>query len=347
MSLRQLGLSGSGLRRPDRACSGRECIVEARLDLANTIDVVRQRIEQSRQRTITIGEENTKATLIDPILTALGWNLENIDEVRHEYKRRPQDNPVDYALFQSATACLLIEAKSLEQDLNDDKWVSQNVAYAAVVGVEWCVLTNGDEWRIYNSHAVVPVDQKLFRTVRISDTQNEGQVLWALELLSQEEMRGRLIDEHWKKYFIDRNVGRGLRTIIGLQDRTLIRLIQKRTKGLKPSDIRSALKRAKIAHTEERITIEFPVPTTPAKAAQASSNARERSTIEHDVPKLGKVFKATYKGKPYTMKVVKGEDGGVAYQVGNDVFKNPSAAGSFVTGGAINGWKFWGIEQQS
>jgi predicted type IV restriction endonuclease len=318
--------------------------VGARLDLANTRDVVRKRIEQSRQRT-TIGEENTKATLIDPILTALGWNLENIDEVRHEYKRRPQDNPVDYALFQNGMACLLIEAKSLEQDLSDDKWVSQNVAYAAVVGVEWCVLTNGDEWRIYNSHAVV--DQKLFRAVRISDTQNEGQVLWALELLSQEEMRGRLIDEYWKKYFIDRNVGLGLRRIIELQDRTLIRLIQKKTKGLKPSDIRSALRRTKIAHTEERITIEFPVPTSPAKSAKASSNGCERSIIEHDAPKAGNIFKATYKGKPYTMKVVKGEDGGVAYQVGNEVFKSPSAAGKHVVGRSCNGWRFWGIEQQS
>ena len=111
-----------------------------------------------------------------------------------------------------------------------------------------------------------------------------------------------------------------------------------------PSDIRSALKRTKIAHTEERITIEFPVPTRPAKA---NSNERERSTIEHDAPKVGKVFKAIYKGKPYTMKVVNGEDGGVAYQVGKDVFKNPSAAGKAVIGGACNGWRFWGIEQQS
>src|ERR1019366_6030427 len=135
MSRRQLGLSGSGLRRPDRACSGRECIVEARLDLANTIDVVRKRIEQTRQRTVPIGEQNTKATLIDPVLTALGWNLDNYDEVRHEYKPKPQANPVDYALFQNRTACLLIEAKSLEQDLNDDKWIAQNVFYAAVAGV--------------------------------------------------------------------------------------------------------------------------------------------------------------------------------------------------------------------
>jgi hypothetical protein len=164
--------------------------VQARLDLANTTDLVRRRIEQTRQRTVPIGEQNTKATLIDPVLTALGWNLDNYDEVRHEYKPKPKANPVDYALFQNGTACLLIEAKSLEQDLNDDKWIAQNVFYAAVAGVEWCVLTNGDEWRIYNSHAVVPIDEKLFQSVHISNTQNKKQVLETLQLLSQDEMRG-------------------------------------------------------------------------------------------------------------------------------------------------------------
>jgi hypothetical protein len=34
------------------------------------------------------------------------------------------------------------EAKSLVKDLNDRKWVSQNLSYATVVGVQWCVLTN-------------------------------------------------------------------------------------------------------------------------------------------------------------------------------------------------------------
>ena len=55
---------------------------------------------------------------------------------------------------------LLIEAKTLEKDLNDRKWITQNVSYATVIGVRWCVLTNGDEYRIYNSHAAVDVDQK-------------------------------------------------------------------------------------------------------------------------------------------------------------------------------------------
>jgi predicted type IV restriction endonuclease len=73
-------------------------------------------------------------------LSALGWDLQEIDEVRREYRRKPQDNPVDYALFLNRTECLLIEAKSLEKDLGDRKWISQNISYAAVVGVKWYVL---------------------------------------------------------------------------------------------------------------------------------------------------------------------------------------------------------------
>jgi hypothetical protein len=61
----------------------------------------------------------------------MGWELQEIDEVRREYRRKPQDNPVDYTLFLNRTACLLIEAKSLEKDLGDRKWISQNISHAA------------------------------------------------------------------------------------------------------------------------------------------------------------------------------------------------------------------------
>lgn len=64
---------------------------------------------------------------------------------------------------------LFIEAKSLGENLDVRRWANQIMGYASVAGVEWVVLTNGDEYRIYNSHAAVPVDEKLFRVVRVSD----------------------------------------------------------------------------------------------------------------------------------------------------------------------------------
>src|SRR5216684_7825944 len=110
-------------------------LMQVRLGLANAIDVVRKRIQQIRDRKEIIGEQNTKAALIDPLLVALGWDLQEIDEVRREFRRKPQDNPVDYALFLNRTECLFMEAKSLEKDLNDHKWVAQTVNYANNAGV--------------------------------------------------------------------------------------------------------------------------------------------------------------------------------------------------------------------
>ena len=136
-----------------------------RQTLDETTRKLRTRIHQIRDRKENIGEQNTKAALIDPILSALGWEIEELDEVSREYRQKSQDNPVDYALFLLRSPCLFIEAKSLEQDLSDRKWQAQVLNYATMAGVEWCILTNGDEYRIYNSHATAPVEEKLFRKV--------------------------------------------------------------------------------------------------------------------------------------------------------------------------------------
>jgi|HubBroStandDraft_1064217.scaffolds.fasta_scaffold110730_2 hypothetical protein len=225
----------------------------AQSSLADTLTIIRKRIQQIRDRKEMIGEENTKATLIEPVLTALGWNLQEIDEVRREFKRKPQDNPVDYALFLNRTECLLVEAKSLEKDLGDRKWVLQNLAYAMAVGVCWCVLTNGDEYRIYNSHAEVDADQKLFRTVRVSDS-DPKLLTDTLLLLGRDMMRGSMLDELWKAHFVDRNVRVALESLLAAPDRGLERLISKKARALKTADIRASLKRAKIK-------IDFPAPS--------------------------------------------------------------------------------------
>lgn len=52
--------------------------------VAAAVEVIRKRIQQVRDRKELIGEQNTKAALIDPLLTAMGWELQEIDEVRRE-----------------------------------------------------------------------------------------------------------------------------------------------------------------------------------------------------------------------------------------------------------------------
>lgn len=241
--------------------------------LEEAILKLRKRVQQIRDRKESIGEQNTKAALVDPLLSALGWDLQELDEVSREYKRKPQDNPVDYALFILRTPRLFVEAKDLDKDLNDRKWISQTLGYATVVGVEWCVLTNGDEYRLYNSHAAVDVEEKLFRAIRISDFTTNDFSLDTLELLSKDKMGENLLDVLWKAHFIDRHVKVVLNNLIRNEDSGLIRLIRKNTPGLSPTEIRESLKRADIR-------IDFP--TLPTQVA--TSVKTEGKTITTEPP---------------------------------------------------------------
>src|SRR5262249_40417206 len=163
--------------------------------------ILRQKIQRIRDQHESISEESTKAALINPLLASLGWNVEDLDEVRMEYKRKSRDNPVDYALFILRSPRLFVEAKPLDTRLDDHKWIAQTVNYGNVVGVQWCVLTNGDEYRIYNVQAAVYVDEKLFRSVNISKPDEFTPEI--LALLSKQEMTEKSIDTYWKSDFID------------------------------------------------------------------------------------------------------------------------------------------------
>jgi hypothetical protein len=99
--------------------------VTGRERLAAALEKARRVIDDVREgRLPPLGEQNTKGALIEPVLAALGWDLTDPAEVFKEYRRQPQDNKVDYALFLQRTPRLFVEAKDLGKDLSDRRWVS-------------------------------------------------------------------------------------------------------------------------------------------------------------------------------------------------------------------------------
>ena len=56
-------------------------------ELEQTLVTVRDRI--ARHERENIGEQDTKAALIVPVLRALGWDVEDLEDVKLEYRRRP------------------------------------------------------------------------------------------------------------------------------------------------------------------------------------------------------------------------------------------------------------------
>ncbi len=212
-------------------------------DLDIALASVRDRIAKFRGQ--AIGEENTKHALIEPVLRALGWDVEDLDEVRCEYKLKQADNPVDYAFFVHGNLRLFVEAKALGENL--DKCAHQIMGYAGVAGVvEWIVLTNGNEYRIYNAHAQVPIEQKLFKRVVLAS--DEPDILGTLLLLSKAQLQGTVIDDLWRQYFVDRQVKQAVESLSGIEPPTdFLHLIRKRVPALSLTDVRQSLGRATLS----------------------------------------------------------------------------------------------------
>ncbi len=229
-------------------------------DLGGVLASVRDRI--ARYRGQGIGEENTKTVLIEPVLRSLGWDVEDLDEVRHEYRRKAGDNPVDYALFLLRTPRLFVEAKALGENLADHKWANQFIGYAGVAGVEWVAVTDGNEWRIYNAHAAVPIEEKLFRRVVIAS--DEPGSADTLALLSKSQLQDNQIEVLWRADFVDRQVRAAVEGLFGSDAPTdFVRLVRKRAPALSAADVRASLARA-------RLTLDYPALVNPRAGGAAA-----------------------------------------------------------------------------
>lgn len=207
-------------------------------DLEKTIREVAGRVRRFREGR-PLNEQNTKSSLIEPVLRALGWNLEDPDVVHHEFKSRPRDKPVDYALLVNGKIRLLIEAKGMSQDRRDRKWASQIVSYAAVAGAEWVVLTDGEEWRIYNALAAVDVEEKLLRSVKVTD--DSALIARTLRLLAKDRMQENPLDALWRMHHVDRQVQTELRRLLRPdQSSDLLAMLTKALPKFSPADVRAS-----------------------------------------------------------------------------------------------------------
>ena len=92
-------------------------------------------------------ETATRNDFIDPLFEALGWNMHNNAEVAREVTVGSRKR-VDYAFRIRGVSRFLLEAKALNDPL-DDEHVRQAIDYAWNADVDWVVLCNFSELRLY------------------------------------------------------------------------------------------------------------------------------------------------------------------------------------------------------
>ena len=107
---------------------------------------------QVKERMVHISnEEMTKQALIIPFVQMLGFDVFNPIEVRPEYCAdfgKKKGEKVDYALFKDNEPIIFIEAKSVNENLNNHN-AQLSRYFNSATEVKLAILTNGIEYRFF------------------------------------------------------------------------------------------------------------------------------------------------------------------------------------------------------
>jgi predicted transport protein len=191
---------------------------------------VAQTVEKARQTAAKLkgsggNEANTKALLIEPMLSALGWDTTDVDQVEREF-RVYDKTALDYALKSDGELRLFVEAKAVGRPLEDKAFISQTVNYANNEGVVWCVLTNGLAYRVYKTNEPVAMEDKLLFEVDIAEG-STSDVAQALELIGREALANGALDDWGERVFTDNRVRQALATLAAKPPAELIEMLTK------------------------------------------------------------------------------------------------------------------------
>jgi hypothetical protein len=116
--------------------------------LLETLEFIRQRIKDHR----ALYEQNEAAVsmqVITPILRALGWSVEEPNEVQPNVST--EEGRPDYTLIHDGKKRLFVEVKKLSIDVEKIEPMRQLSKYAFGEGIKYGLLTNGSLWVLVRS----------------------------------------------------------------------------------------------------------------------------------------------------------------------------------------------------
>lgn len=167
-------------------------------------DKARERIKKSLpkiKRLVEKGkaEEYKEADtrkIVNLALECLGWDsFENITAEQMINSRY-----ADYVVKTDDEQIYVVEVKQIGLKLKDSH-LNQARQYAVDEGIDWIILTNGDDWQVYRTtmEGKIPVTKLVFKLTITSDEMKPAQKTELLYLLSEEANRKKEIEDYYDK----------------------------------------------------------------------------------------------------------------------------------------------------
>ncbi len=167
---------------------------EAAAELRRVLERVKEHLVGGGPK---LGEADTRAWFIDPLLRALGYR--DIGDLQHEFYVKDTKEYLDYMLLVNGKPRIAVEAKALGKNLTDAD-AGQVIQYCSILGIEWAVVTNVREWRLYHQFAQADLAGKLLFNLDLVgwSTKEEFDALFdQLWLISKEAFEGSGGPQGW------------------------------------------------------------------------------------------------------------------------------------------------------
>lgn len=167
-------------------------------------DKARERIKKSlpklkrlveRGKSDEYKEADTRK-IVNVALECLGWDaFENITAEQMINSRY-----ADYVVKADGEQVFVVEVKQVGLKLKDTH-LNQARQYAVDEGVDWIILTNGDDWQVYRTtiEGKIPVTKLVFKLAITDDSMKPAQKTELLYLLSEEANRKKEIEDYYDK----------------------------------------------------------------------------------------------------------------------------------------------------
>jgi hypothetical protein len=260
----------------------------------------------------SLDEAATKQSVVLNVLSKLGWNVFDAEEVQPEYS--VGKGRVDFSLRIARDNKTFIEVKKPTEDL--DSHEKQLLDYSFEQGVDLSILTNGTTWRFYLPLQKGPWEARRFYTIDVQQQDAAGVARRFVDFLSKDNVHSGRALENAETVYQDRQRENVLRQslpkawnkIISDPDELLVDLIGETAEkicGHKPSselicEFLSQCKDTFVVREQAPIRREIgpredraPVSRSPLLGSHARE---ERSTYTGKTP-----LRFYFQGQPYTV----------------------------------------------
>lgn len=168
-------------------------------------DKAKERIKKGLRRMSSIVERgikegykeaDTRKIVSDMLTEYLGWDrFENMTAEQMIGSRY-----ADYVVKKGGEEIFVVEVKQIGMKLKETH-LNQARQYAVDEGIDWIILTNGDEWQAYRTtlEGKIPVTKHVFTVCLSSDEMKPAEKTELLYLFSEEANRKKEIESYYQR----------------------------------------------------------------------------------------------------------------------------------------------------